>query len=272
MDKVNYCPTAYSAISLINADYRKFAFERHYHLNIHIGMITQGVQRFYHQGAWHQVGQGGLVLMPPDELHDGQAHNEAGYQVQVFSIEPEWLQQTLQAQHLEQIIGFKQLIVEDAQLFRSLCQLHQLMQQDNISQLAKDCLPYQGFAPLLHRYSHFKQPAVKPLGKHNLAILKEWVLSQLDQPLRLEQLAQLCHLSPTQFQRHFKAQTGLTPYAWLKRLRLEQSMKLLQSGTSGTDAAYQVGFYDQAHFSKAFKSTFGLSPSAVQRPLFIRHC
>ncbi len=97
MDTVNYRPSAYPAISLIEADYRQFAFERHYHLDIHIGLITQGVQRFYHQGAWHQVGQGGVVLMSPDELHDGHAHSYTGYQVQVFSIEPEWLQPPLEA-------------------------------------------------------------------------------------------------------------------------------------------------------------------------------
>ncbi len=42
-------------------------------------------------------------------------------------------------------------------------------------------------------------------------------------------------------------------------------MKLLKTGTQGTEVAYQVGFYDQAHFSKAFKATFGLSPSLITR-------
>ncbi|ASG01024.1 AraC family transcriptional regulator [Vibrio anguillarum] len=268
MDKVSYSQTAYPAIGLIDADYRQFAFDRHYHLDIHIGLITQGTQRFYHQGAWHQVQRGGVVLMSPDELHDGQAHNDSGYQVQVFAIEPTWLQQTLEAKQIEQVLGFEQLIVDDAPLFCSLLQLHHTMKQDKLSQLAKDCLPYQGFTPLLERYSHLKLPEVKPLGQRNLATLKEWVLSQLDQPIRLEQLAQLCQLSPTQFQRHFKAQTGITPYAWLLRLRLEQAMKLLKTGASSTEVAYQVGFYDQAHFSKAFKATFGLSPSAINRTLY----
>lgn len=96
--------------------------------------------------------------MSPDELHDGHAHSNTGYQVQVFSIEPEWLQQTLEANQIEQVIGFEQLIVQDPTLFHSLQQLHHLLRQDNLSQLAKDCLPYQGFAPLLERYSYLKQP------------------------------------------------------------------------------------------------------------------
>ncbi|MDW2334989.1 AraC family transcriptional regulator, partial [Vibrio sp. 1069] len=33
----------------------------------------------------------------------------------------------------------------------------------------------------------------------------------------------------------------------------------------GTEVAHQIGFYDQAHFSKAFKQTYGVSPSQVSR-------
>ncbi|MEK6212527.1 MAG: AraC family transcriptional regulator, partial [Vibrio fluvialis] len=101
------------------------------------------------------------------------------------------------------------------------------------------------------------------LGTQSLATLKEYLLANLDQAVRLEQLATLCNLTPTQLQRHFKARTGMTPYAWLTRLRLEQGMKLVKAGLPGTDVAHQVGFYDQAHFTKAFKHTYGVSPSAV---------
>ncbi len=65
------------------------------------------------------------------------------------------------------------------------------------------------------------------------------------------------------FQRHFKNKMGMTPYAWLSRLRMEQGMRLIKSGVGGTEVAHQVGFYDQAHFSKAFKTAFGVSPSKI---------
>ncbi len=104
-----------------------------------------------------------------------------------------------------------------------------------------------------------------PLGNQSLGTLKDYLMANLDQAVRLDSLSELCQLSPTQFQRHFKAQTGMTPYAWFARLRLEQGMKLLQAGQCGTDVAHQIGFYDQAHFSKAFKQTYGVSPSQVAR-------
>ncbi|MCG3767059.1 AraC family transcriptional regulator [Vibrio cincinnatiensis] len=263
MDKVHYYSTPHQAISLIEADYKKFAFRRHYHLDFHIGLITGGQQKFAHRGEQHLVGPGEVVIMPPDELHDGRSLLDSGYQVRVFSVTPEWFSEYFELSSPENIIRFKHLIVSDSAIFSQLNHFHKVLTQTHLSQLAKDCLPYEGFNSLLSRYGVHKPQPMIPLGKQTIETLKAFLLAHLDQPIRLEQLAQLCQLSPTQFQRHFKAQMGITPYAWFSRLRLEQAMKLLQRGMCGTEVALQVGFYDQAHFTKAFKLTYGVSPSAI---------
>ena len=94
-------------------------------------------------------------------------------------------------------------------MFQPLSQLHQLLTCNNLSQLAKDCLPYEGFERLFSHYGRLEQKRAIPLGNQSIATLKEYLLDNLDQPMRLEQLSQLCELSPTQFQRHFKAKVGL---------------------------------------------------------------
>lgn len=263
MDKILYSSTQHQGISLIEADYHQFAFDRHYHLDFHIGLMTSGQQKFSHQGTQHNVGYGDIIVMPPDELHDGSSILDTGYQVRVFSIDPTWFTDNLEFTQPSDMMSFKQLIISDPNLFAPLAQLHQKLMQPDLSQLALDCLPYEGLGGLVERYGALKQKAAIPLGKQSLATLKEYLLAHLDQPVRLEQLANLCSLSPTQFQRHFKARMNMTPYAWLARLRIEQGMKLVKSGLSGTEVAMQVGFYDQAHFTKAFKYCYGISPSAV---------
>ncbi|MGD8112360.1 AraC family ligand binding domain-containing protein [Vibrio sp. TRT 17S01] len=263
MDQVSYHNTHSPSISLIEASYQRFAFSRHYHLDLHIGLITQGQQKFHYQGSSHRVNQGQLVIMQPDELHDGQSILDSGYQTKIFSIDPLWFSDLADPKQSGQIISFNQLIISDPDIFSHLCNFHRLLNEQSISQLAKDCLPFEGLTLLLDRFGSFDPRPSQPLGKKSISLLKEYLLANLDQAIRLEQLAQLCQLSPTQFQRHFKAQMGMTPYAWLSRLRLEQAMKLLKAGISGTEVAHQVGYYDQAHFSKAFKLSFGISPSQV---------
>jgi AraC-like DNA-binding protein len=264
MDTVNYHSTANEKISLIEADYQDFAFTRHYHLDFHIGLIVGGQQKFHYQGTQHQVGSGQLVIMPPDEIHDGRSMLKSGYQTRVFSLEPEWLTSLAQLKKPSELIHFKQIIVAQKDIFQSLVWLHQTLKTNNVCQLAQDCLPYEGFEKLFRYYSNIEQKPAVALGNQSIATLKEYLIANIDQPVRLEQLSELCQLSPTQFQRHFKAKMGLTPYAWLCRLRMEQSMKLLKMGIGGTEVAYQVGFYDQAHFSKAFKATYGVNPSQIR--------
>ncbi|WP_399495670.1 AraC family ligand binding domain-containing protein, partial [Streptomyces sp. P9(2023)] len=53
MDTIRYYSTPHQAINLIEADYKKFAFQRHYHLDFHIGLITSGQQKFVYRGSQH---------------------------------------------------------------------------------------------------------------------------------------------------------------------------------------------------------------------------
>ena len=48
MDKVQYQTVPNQEIGLIDANYQTFAFQRHYHLDFHIGLITQGEQKFHY--------------------------------------------------------------------------------------------------------------------------------------------------------------------------------------------------------------------------------
>ena len=83
--------------------------------------------------------------------------------------------------------------------------------------------------------------------------------------ISLKDLAKLCRLSESQLLRQFKRSTGMTPYAWLARLRLEQALVLLKSGKLSTQVAYKVGFFDQAHFVNAFRQAYGISPTQIQK-------
>ncbi|ASP38802.1 AraC family transcriptional regulator [Bacterioplanes sanyensis] len=264
MDQIHYYQPQ-PDIRLIDANYQTFAFQRHYHLDFHIGLITKGAQTFRYRGHSHTAHAGQLVLMPPDELHDGEAWQQQGYQVNVFAIDPVSLSELADLRSPEQLLHFQQLIVHDASVFAVLQQAHQWLRQTQLSQLAQDCLPLEGFNLLFERYGALARQPVKRLGRQSLAELKSFLMAHLDQPVRLASLANLCDLSTTQLQRHFKATTGMTPYAWFAQLRLEQSMKLLQRGDAVADVAQQVGFYDQAHFCKAFKRQFGVAPSCVRQ-------
>ena len=82
------------------------------------------------------------------------------------------------------------------------------------------------------------------------------------EPLSVPQLAALMFLSAGHFSEVFAREVGVTPTAYVRRLRLERAQTLLRDGDrTATDIAHQVGFGDLAQLSRAFRAEFGSSPS-----------
>ncbi|MGF1693338.1 AraC family ligand binding domain-containing protein [Photobacterium kagoshimensis] len=264
MNIINHRKSPIDDINLIDAHYQSFAFKRHYHLDYHLGLITHGQQQYFYQGAKHIAGAGQLVIMPPDEIHDGQPKEQSGYRVKVFSITPNWLSQQAEEVSGKMHYSFPQNNIADQPLFHQLTQLHQQLDNPLISQLARESLPIESFSYLLTHYGQVRETPITALGSKDLRQLRDYVMAHLDQKIGLEDLATLCNLSPSQMLRQFKKATAMTPYAWLARLRLEHAMALLKAGFSSTEVAYHVGFYDQAHFANAFKQTYGIAPSHIK--------
>lgn len=79
--------------------------------------------------------------------------------------------------------------------------------------------------------------------------------------LSLTQMADAASVTPAHFCRLFKAETGLSPARYLKRLRLAKARKLLTvSLLSVKEISVQVGFRDVSHFVRDFEEVYALSP------------
>lgn len=78
-------------------------------------------------------------------------------------------------------------------------------------------------------------------------------------------LAESVHLSSSQLTRKLKALTGNTPADFIRNLRLQKALELLQSGMTITDVSWEVGFEDPSYFAKVFKKRFGVSPSETEK-------
>ncbi len=79
--------------------------------------------------------------------------------------------------------------------------------------------------------------------------------------LSLEEYAKLCHRSLSSFKREFQAHFQESPGKWLLGRRLDLSANLLRNSKMNvTEIAFESGFADVSHFSRAFKDRFGVPP------------
>ena len=267
MRKVDFLPGGNQNITLIRAKYDSFAFKAHYHLDYHVGLISDGNQLFNYKGTKHHVGPDYIQIMMPGEVHDGQTLKGQGFSTQIFSLSSDWFKNVLCDRQSDEEFPFLIHCVKDKELYHQLTFLHNQLQTANTCQLALDSYPIEVISELVERYGKVKTVRPSKIGTYQIRELRDYLMAHLADKIHLSQLAEICELTESKLLRYFKHTIGMTPYAWLYRLRLEQAMTLLRAGQASTEVGYQVGFYDQAHFIKAFKTGYGITPSQVLKPI-----
>jgi len=115
--------------------------------------------------------------------------------------------------------------------------------------------------------------AVKPacdrrlgLTKGQLSRVTDFMRDNVDQPIRLSDLAKLAGLSSSQFGRAFRVSTGTTPHKWFLDARIECAKAMLADRRHNlVDIALETGFSEQSHFNRAFRTATGATPNAWRR-------
>jgi AraC family transcriptional regulator len=100
------------------------------------------------------------------------------------------------------------------------------------------------------------------IAPSQMTLLLGWLREHIHDPLSVGLMAAQVGLSAAHFSREFKRSTGLTPWDYVVRLRLDHARESLLSGNCSTTVASQFGFADQSHLARLFKARFGVTPAA----------
>jgi len=92
-------------------------------------------------------------------------------------------------------------------------------------------------------------------------ILREYIDGHLGERLTLKRLASVVGLSPAFISHRFAAEFGLPPHRYIAEERMRRARRMLEQGCLVKEAAYELGFSDEFHFSRAFRAAHGVSPS-----------
>jgi transcriptional regulator GlxA family with amidase domain len=98
-----------------------------------------------------------------------------------------------------------------------------------------------------------------------LGALQLFILDHLEEDLPLERLAAAAGMSERHFSRRFKDELGVTPAAYVARVRLEEARRRLESGAASLkDVARTCGFADEQNLRRAFRRHVGVAPRAYR--------
>jgi len=89
-----------------------------------------------------------------------------------------------------------------------------------------------------------------------------WLRSNFSQPMKVEDLAGLVHMSVSSFHEHFKSVTSMSPLHYQKVLRLQEAKRLMLSAMMDAGTASQrVGYLSASQFSREYSRFFGSAPT-----------
>ena len=121
-----------------------------------------------------------------------------------------------------------------------------------------------------HNYSALLNRLGRSSGPKYVRLAEDYLESHCDEPVTVEQLAQIAGVSVSALYAGFKRHRAYTPMQFLKRARLRRAREQLLAAAEGTtvrEVALRWGFSHLGRFSADYQQMFGESPSKT-----LRHC
>lgn len=246
---------AYPGLERIHAHFFGDFFSTHRHDTYALGLTLHGVQSFHYRGSKRASLPGQIIVLHPDEPHDGGAGTEHGLHYRMLYLEPTLLGAALESMPLPFV---SDPVVTDPGLHAVLRRMLDGL-DESPEELAVDAFVAE-VAQHLHKHSGAISPPQRKLAQNRILRARDYLRDNTDRPVRSKELERVSGLSRYDLARQFRALFGTSPHRFSLMRRLGKGQAMISSGVSLADAAQSVGFADQSHFSRHFKKTFGMTP------------
>ncbi|WP_338476168.1 AraC family transcriptional regulator [Tetragenococcus halophilus] len=165
----------------------------------------------------------------------------------------------------EELVKFTKPILKLPKIDELFLILHQLI-LENKDGLNREELLYFFIDALIAHAADIKieEIAFSEASKENLLLAKSYLEKNFASTVSLEELSRRCHLNKYTLIRYFTKYFGVAPYQYLQTIRIKEAKELLSNDKELLSISLKVGFSDQSHFTRVFKSLIGITPKQYQ--------
>jgi AraC-like DNA-binding protein len=248
---------AFPGIERIEAHFAGNAFEPHRHDTYALGVTIKGVQTFSYRGERRFSMPGQVIVLHPDEEHDGGAGTDDGLQYRMLYLEPSLLLDCLEAAGIG-LPFVDQPVISDPLLAETLLAalseldraLDELFVDDFVSRVAGG----------LARHARTPQRPLGSIAWKRARLAREYLEAHATRSVTSGELEAVTGLDRFALARHFRAAFATSPHRYLLMRRLQQARAMIGAGEGLSGVAAATGFADQSHLTRHFKKAYGVTP------------
>jgi len=93
----------------------------------------------------------------------------------------------------------------------------------------------------------------------------EYIQKNINKQIGLKNLVSLTGKSQSFISHFFRKEFGQSPKQYIIKVKLERAGKMIREGSTVKAASAESGFYDEFHFSRLFKKTYGYPPQTMKK-------
>ena len=261
---------AVGGIELLEARLQRYSYRPHRHDTYAIGLTESGVQAFTYRGAAHASTPGLVVVLHPDEPHDGHAGTEEGFGYRQLYVAPAVIAEAVRAQcGAACALPFvRQPVATNPILAAAICAAF----PHHPEPLAIDEVVERVARGLLAADPSSRRPAT--LRLHDTAAVeraRQFLDAETTRVVHSWELEAVTGLTRFELARQFRAGMGTSPYRYSLMRRLMRARTQIAQYRRLVDVAAETGFADQAHFTRRFTAAFGITPGQYGTLTHSRH-
>lgn len=249
----------FGGIDLMSARFVRHSFAPHSHDELMIGVIHAGVKAFRHGRSRELAAPGNLSVVNPGEMHTGEREHGPELAYAALYV-PEAAVATMSSDFGGVCSMVRQPVIVDQDIWLCLALAHRRATAGDNLVAAEEAMTW-GVSLLFQRYGTNRLVHSKACCSKTVERAAEFLHATACDHISLEDVSKAAGVGLFHLIRLFKKQLGLTPHAYLTQIRIAKSRKLLRLGQPVAQVALDVGFADQAHFTKRFKQLTGTTPA-----------
>ena len=252
-------------VERLEARFQGHAYDPHRHETYAIGVTLDGAQGFRYRGAARVSRTGQIMVLHPDEQHDGHAAVPDGFSYRMIYVDPALIAGALD--HTGARARSLPFVADAVTRDRAMASLLDEAFVDfpgKFDPLAGDAL-LAGLADALARRG--RQAARRPAGTPQRALLRvrDFLDAEFAHPIDSIDLERVAGLDRFSLARAFRRSFGTAPHRYLVARRVSAARSLIAAGAPLAEVAGACGFVDQSHLNRHFKAHFGMTPGRYAR-------